>query len=71
MKANKFIIQDTIDKGAIPAIKDSISNHDGINAVRVDIQANSITVDYDEGRYSEKQIAGFINQAGLVVDKIQ
>lgn len=71
MKANKFIISDLIDNSAIPAIKDSISLHDGINAVRIDMQASTVTVDYDEGRYSEKQIENFINQAGLTVDKIQ
>ncbi len=71
MKANKFIISDLIDNSAIPAIKDSISSHDGINAVRIDMQASTVTVDYDEGRYSEKQIANFVNQAGLTVDKIQ
>lgn len=71
MKANKFIVSDLVDSSAIPSIKESISSHDGINAVRVDMQANTVTVDYDEGRYSEKQIQNFISQAGLTVNKIQ
>jgi copper chaperone CopZ len=71
MKANKFIVSDLVDSSAIPAIKQSISSHDGINSVRVDMQASTVTVDYDEARYSEKHIQDFISQAGLNVDKIQ
>ena len=71
MKANKFVISNNINTDAIPSIKESITSHDGINAVRFDMQAKTVTVDYDEEKYSEKQIASLINQAGLTVNKIQ
>lgn len=70
MKANKFIVSDLVDNSAIPAIKQSIHAHDGINSVRVDMQASTITVDYDEARYTEKNIQDFITQAGLNVNKV-
>lgn len=71
MKANKFVISNLSDSGAIPAIKQSISSHDGINAVRIDMQASTVTVDYDEARYSEQQIKNFVAQAGLNVTQVK
>ena len=71
MKANKFIVSNLSDSSAIPAIKESISSHDGINSVRVDMQTSTITVDYDEARYDEHQIMNFVGQAGLSVNKVK
>lgn len=71
MKANKFVLGNMIDSSAIPAIKQSISSHDGINAVRIDTQANTITVDYDEGRYTEQDIKNFVGQAGMSVTQVK
>ncbi len=71
MKANKFVISGLDDPKNISNIENSIFSNDGINAVRVDMQASTVTVDYDEGRYSEKDIESFVNQAGLSVVKIK
>ncbi len=66
MKADKFIVTG-LSSDRIPDIKASINSRDGINAVRIDMQANTVTVDYDEGRYTEGDIKGFISQTGLNV----
>jgi|GEM_PF-1108718 len=71
MKANKFVITDSIDESRIADIERSIHSHDGINAVRIDAQANTVTVDYDEGRYSEGDIMNFVSQTGLSVRKVK
>lgn len=71
MKANKFIISGLKDSHKIENIEESIRSNDGINAVRVDMQASTITVDYDEGRYSEGDIKNFVTQTGLNVVKVQ
>lgn len=71
MKANKFVVSGLSDSGKIPTIKQSIHSHDGVNAVRVDMQANTITVDYDEGRYSEGDIKNFVTQTGLQVTEVK
>jgi copper chaperone CopZ len=71
MKANKFVVTGIIYDDRIPGIKQSIRSHEGVNSVRVDAQANTVTVDYDEARYSEGEIKSFISQAGLDVAKIK
>ena len=71
MKANKFIVSGLNDAGRIPDIKQSIHSHEGINAVRIDMQANTVTVDYDESRYSEGDVRNFINQSGLDVKQVK
>lgn len=71
MKANKFFISNLNDTTLISDIKQSIRSHDGINGVRVDMQAGNITVDYDEGRYTEGDIKGFVSQAGLNVIQVK
>lgn len=71
MKANKYMVEGTIDSKRIPEIKQSIHSHGGINAVRVDTQAGTVTVDYDEGRYNEGDIKGFVSQAGLNVTQVK
>ncbi|MCR4435703.1 MAG: heavy-metal-associated domain-containing protein [Clostridiales bacterium] len=71
MKANKFIISGLNDPGKIPNIEQSILSRSGINAVRVDMQGNTVTVDYDEGRYSEGDIKNFVTQTGLTVIKVK
>lgn len=71
MKANKFYVTGLKDADRLPSIKESIHGHDGINAVRIDMQAGTVTVDYDEGRYSEGDIKGFVNQAGLEVREVR
>jgi len=70
MKANKFIVSG-LDAGKIPDIKQSIHSHDGINQVRIDMQASTVTVDYDEARYSEGDIGNFVSQAGLSVKQVK
>ena len=70
MKANRFTISDINDSNKIRSIEQSIQSHEGINAVRVDVQASTVTVDYDEGRYNKGEIKDFITQAGLSVIKV-
>lgn len=71
MKANKFIISGLNDSDKISDIEQTIRSHSGVNAVRVDMQADTVTVDYDEGRYSEGDIKNFVTQAGLNVIKVK
>lgn len=71
MKANKFEFTGSIDADKIPNIKKSITGHDGINAVRVDMEASTVTVDYDDARYSEGDIKNFVSQAGVNVIKVK
>lgn len=71
MKANKFVVNGSIDGNKIPDIKNSIRSHDGVNAVRVDVISNTVTVDYDEARYSEGDIKNFVSQTGLNITEVQ
>jgi copper chaperone CopZ len=71
MKANKFVISGLKDSDKIADVKQSIRSHDGINAVRIDMQANTITVDYDESRYSAGDIKNFVVQTGLNVTNVK
>lgn len=71
MKANKFIVKGLSGTADIPQIKQSIHAHSGINAVRIDTQAGTVTVDYDEGRYTEQDIMNFVNSAGLTVTGVK
>ncbi len=71
MKANKFVISEFNDFNKISDIEKTIHSHSGINAVRVDMQASTVTVDYDEGRYTEGDIKNFVSQAGLKVIQIK
>jgi len=71
MKANKFVISNLNALDKITNIEHSIHSHDGVNAVRVDMQANTITIDYDESRYSKVDIQNLIAQTGLNVIKVE
>lgn len=71
MKANKFVVTNPIDPGRIPDIKHSIHSHGHISAVRVDMNASTVTVDYDEAKYSEGDIKNFVSEAGLNVTKVK
>lgn len=71
MKANKFIFTEMPDGSKLTDIKQSLHNHEGINAVRIDPQAKTVTVDYDEARYSEGDIKQFVSQTGLNINKVK
>lgn len=72
MKANKFVISGLNGPKDIRNIEQSIlHSHDGINSVRVDMEASTVTVDYDEGRYTEDDIKGFVNETGFDVVKVK
>lgn len=71
MKANKFVISGSIDPRKIADIEKFIRSHEGINAARVDLQATTVTVDYDEGRYSEQDISCFVKEAGIHVAQVK
>lgn len=71
MKANKFYISGLDHSRDIPDIKRAINSHEGVNAVRIDVEANTVTVDYDDGRYDEGDIKNFVTQTGLQVTQIK
>ncbi|HEY9061698.1 MAG TPA: heavy-metal-associated domain-containing protein [Pseudobacteroides sp.] len=72
MKANKFVISGLNDPKDIRNIEQTIlHSHEGINAVRVDMEASTVTVDYDEGRYTEEDIKSFVSHTGLNVIKVK
>ena len=71
MKANKFVVSNLKDPSRIDEIKHSIHSHQGINAVRVDMEASTVTVDYDEERYSEGDIKNFVSSLGLNVIQVK
>lgn len=72
MKANKFVISGLNDPKDIRNIEQTIlHSHEGINAVRVDMEASTVTVDYDEGRYTEDDIKIFVSDTGLNVIKVK
>lgn len=71
MKANKFIISGFNKPDQIADIEQKIRNRGGINAVRFDMQADTVTVDYDEGRYSEGDIKNFVTDTGLIVISVK
>jgi copper chaperone CopZ len=71
MKANKFVVKGLTDSTKMDEIRTSLHTHEGINAVRVDTKANTITVDYDEARYSEGDIMNFVNQTGVEVTQVK
>jgi len=61
MRAKKFILQDIEGSNSIEKFRKTISNIEGINEVRVDTVSNTVTVDYDETRVSENDIASQID----------
>ena len=65
MKAVKFQIN-TDAKSQGESIHNSISNLDGIMAVRVDSFANTVTVDYDDNRISSKDIESNLKQNNYI-----
>jgi Copper chaperone len=67
MKAKRFTISGVASPKDISHIEHSIHQHEGINAVRVDLQANTITVDYDEHKCMESDIEGYINHSGIKI----
>lgn len=72
MKANKFVISGLNDPKDIRNIERTIlHSHEGINSVRVDMEASTVTVDYDEGRYTEDDIKIFVSDTGLNVIKVK
>ena len=71
MKANKFTVSNLSAASNIEEIKRSIHSHQGINAVRLDMQAGTVTVDYDEARCSENDVRNFVNSTGLNVMQVK
>ncbi len=71
MKADKFIINNMKDADTMNGIKHTLTKQEGIIAVRVDMQADTITVDYDEDDYDSERIKLLINREGLDVKGIK
>lgn len=61
MRADKFKVPGLKSSDDMTLYSDTISKLDGVNAVRVDIMANTVTVDYDESKISEKELQSKIN----------
>lgn len=70
MKAGKFIINQMLDSRAMNNIKHELMEQQGIIAVRMDMNANTITIDYDEDDYNSEQLKSLINQHGIDVKGI-
>lgn len=70
MKAEKFKIGDMRDSDTMNRIKHKLLEYEGIIAVRVDMQADTVSVDYDENDYNSETIKTFINNQGLDVKTV-
>ncbi|WP_083525085.1 heavy-metal-associated domain-containing protein [Thermotalea metallivorans] len=53
-------------KSQANAIHDSITQMDGIKAVRIDSFANTVTVDYDDSRISSSDIQSKLRQHNYI-----
>lgn len=70
MKANKFFINGMKDADTMNKIKHTLTGQQGIAAVRLDMQASTITIDYDENDFNSEKVKTLINQQGLDVKGI-
>ncbi|WZL74222.1 hypothetical protein QBE52_05650 [Clostridiaceae bacterium 35-E11] len=65
MKAAKFKLTGDAKKQA-KSIHDSIVQLNGINAVRIDSFANTVTVDYDDHKVSSSDIQSTLKQNNYI-----
>ena len=70
MRADKFIVNTMKDVNEMNKIKHTLMEKHGINAVRMDMQANTITIDYDEDNYNSESLRSLVGQQGLDVKTI-
>ncbi|EOD01602.1 heavy-metal-associated domain-containing protein [Caldisalinibacter kiritimatiensis] len=56
MKSKKFTVNNIEGENDINYIRNTLSSMKGVNAVRVDTVANTVTVDYDENAVSANQL---------------
>ncbi|QUH26735.1 heavy-metal-associated domain-containing protein [Serpentinicella alkaliphila] len=61
MKANKFKLNTDVKSNG-KNIHNSISKLDGINSVRLDSFANTVTVNYDDSKVSSSEIESILRQ---------
>jgi copper chaperone CopZ len=71
MKVNKFRVRGLDNNTSTSDIEQSVLSHKGINAVRVDMNAETVTVDYDDRKYTQEDIENFVNEAGLNVTEVE
>jgi len=71
MKVNKFTVSGFNSPDEIAYIEGDIHAHDGVKAVRLDMQASTITVDYDDKKCSEWDVRDFVTHAGLNIVNIK
>jgi hypothetical protein len=65
MKADKYIFNQVEDLNVLREVEGSLLDQDGINAVRLDMGANTITVDYNEKNLNSEKIQKIIAQYGV------
>ncbi|RKD31555.1 cation transporter [Thermohalobacter berrensis] len=61
MRAKKFRVSNLTNETDITTIESSLSQLKGVNAVRVDVVADTVTVDFNENEIDEKQIQSQLN----------
>lgn len=71
MKVNKYVIKNNMDPESVDNVKESIGGHSGINAVRIDLLANTVTVDFDDDKVNDNDIKNIIGNAGLSIKNIK
>lgn len=65
MKDEKFIIDQSFNWDNITQVKQTILSKNGINAIRFDREANTITLDYDDNKYNKQQLLRMVKDSGL------
>lgn len=69
MKAIKYKVT-SIPAEQMHKIEDSIGSYDGINQVRIDPVASTITVDYDDSEFNERDIKYLIDHTGVNIKTV-
>ncbi|WP_041701509.1 heavy-metal-associated domain-containing protein [Gottschalkia acidurici] len=71
MKANKYKLSSSLKNSSdfnsqSESIHSSIRSIDGVNAVRIDSDANTVTVDYDAGKVSSSEIEQKLKEGNFI-----
>ncbi|MDD4494256.1 MAG: heavy metal-associated domain-containing protein [Eubacteriales bacterium] len=67
MKTRKFSVKGLNENGTVDAFKKSLRQHDGLNSIKVDLKLDTVTVDYDEGKYNQDEVSQIVRDIGLTI----
>jgi copper chaperone CopZ len=67
MKSRKFTVKGLDETGMRNEFRNSLKKHDGISSIKVDLKLQTVTVDYDEGKYSQEDVKKIFSDMGLTV----